>query len=152
MTDVVKVASPAARAVLSQATKIFPKRNKASDGLLPSIEHQKQNPNSDHNTGLAVDLTHDPANGVNCPDFFQRLKTDARVTYLIHAGKIWSVARAKEGDRPYTGGNAHNHHLHISIREDKANDVSSWFPWLEKPVAASADEAKGSADYQKGKK
>lgn len=130
MADVVKVASPAARAILSQATALRPKRNKASDGLLPSAAHQVQNPDSDHNLGLAADLTHDPANGIDCPDIFQRLKKDVRVSYLIHAGKIWSTARAKEGDRPYTGANMHPHHLHISIKADKANDVSPWFPWL----------------------
>jgi hypothetical protein len=60
MKPVVKKALPAAIAVLRQATALVPKRKKASDGLLPSAAHIKANPNSDHNTGLAVDLTHDP--------------------------------------------------------------------------------------------
>ena len=47
-------ATPAAVAILRQATALKPKRKKISDGLLPSVAHQKQNPNSDHNTGLAV--------------------------------------------------------------------------------------------------
>jgi LAS superfamily LD-carboxypeptidase LdcB len=33
-----------------------------------------QNPNSDHNTGLAVDLTHDPHNGIDCGDIYEKLK------------------------------------------------------------------------------
>jgi hypothetical protein len=61
-----KRATPAAIAVLRQATALYPKRNRLSDGLLPSSAHIKQSPNSDHNTGLAVDLTHDPKNGVDC--------------------------------------------------------------------------------------
>jgi hypothetical protein len=59
-----KRATPAAIAVLRQATALYPKRKKLSDGLLPSSAHIKQSPNSDHNTGLAVDLTHDPKNGM----------------------------------------------------------------------------------------
>ena len=65
MTTVVKKATPAAIAVLRQATALKPKRKKASDGLLPSAAHQIQNPDSDHNTGLAVDLTHDPVTGID---------------------------------------------------------------------------------------
>jgi hypothetical protein len=59
MKPVVKKATPAAIAVLRQATAISPSRKKASDGLLPSAAHINQNPNSDHNTGFAVDLTDD---------------------------------------------------------------------------------------------
>ena len=142
LIPVVKKASPAAIAVLRQATALWPKRNKASDGLLPSLAHQQQNPNSDHNSGLAVDLTHDPANGVDCVDLFQKLKNDRRVSYLIHAGKIWSPQRANEGDRPYDGVNKHPHHLHISIKPEFANDVSSWFGWMGTPsVIAKAKAA-----------
>ena len=69
-----KKPSAAAVALLRQATAIAPKRMKASDGLLPSAAHQKANPTSDHNTGLAVDLTHDPKNGVDCAELFEKLK------------------------------------------------------------------------------
>jgi hypothetical protein len=116
MKQLVKKATPAAIAVLRQATAIAPLRMKASDGLLPSQAHIHQNPNSDHNTGLAVDLTHDPKHGIDCVDIFEKLKEDARVEYLIFKGKIWSKARAKEGNRKYTGSNQHNKHLHISIK------------------------------------
>ena len=88
MKPVVKTASPAAVALLRQATALAPKRMKASDGLLPSAAHQKASPNSDHNTGLAVDLTHDPKNGIDCAVIFEKLKEDERVSYLIFQGKI----------------------------------------------------------------
>jgi hypothetical protein len=126
---VVKKATPAAIAVLRQATALRPKRKKASDGLLPSAAHLTQSPNSDHNTGLAVDLTHDPANDIDCVDLFQKLKDDKRVTYLIFQGKIWSKER---GVREYTGSNKHNKHLHISINVYESGDKSPWFPWLGK--------------------
>jgi hypothetical protein len=131
MKPVVKKATPAAIAVLRQMTALYPKRKKISDGLLPSAAHQKQNPNSDHNSGLAVDLTHDPINGVDCSIVFEKLKEDKRVAYLIFKGIIWSE---KDGDRRYTGINAHNHHLHISIKSDMAAVTTPWFPWLGRPA------------------
>ena len=133
MKPVVKAASPAAIAVLRQATALWPKRKKLSDGLLPSLEHRKQSPDSDHNTGLAVDLTHDPDNGVDCAVIFEKLKEDERVSYLIFNKKIWSRKLAKRGNRPYTGTNGHTKHLHISINPDTASDTSPWFWWVNQP-------------------
>ena len=129
---VAKKATPAAIAVLRQATELFPKRNKASDGLLPSLAHIKSSPNSDHNTGLAVDLTHDPKNGVDCEIIFEEFKKDVRVSYLIFQGKIWSKDRRAEGNRKYTGSNPHNKHLHCSIKSAYANDTSPWFGFIDK--------------------
>jgi hypothetical protein len=130
MKKVVRTATPAAKAVLRQATMLRPKRNKASDGLLPSAAHQLQNPNSDHNTGYAVDLTHDRLGGIDCADIYVRLQADKRVKYLIFKGKIWSAER---GERAYDGNNQHNKHLHISIKEQYGKDTSPWFPWMGKP-------------------
>ena len=129
MTTVAKKATPAAIAVLRQATALRPKRKKASDGLLPSAAHLSQSPNSDHNTGYAVDLTHDPVNGIDCFDIYERLKADKRVKYLIFTGKIWSI---KNGEKKYTGSNKHIKHLHISIKDNCGNDTSPWFPWMGK--------------------
>jgi hypothetical protein len=126
---VAKRATPAAIAVLRQATALRPKRKKASDGLLPSAAHLTQSPNSDHNTGYAVDLTHDPDNDIKCHEIYENLKFDKRVKYLIFKGRIWS---AEKGDREYTGSNKHNKHLHISIKDNCGNDTSPWFPWLGK--------------------
>lgn len=124
---IAKKATPAAIAVLRQATALRPKRKKASDGLLPSAAHIKQSPTSDHNTGYAVDLTHDPANGIDCVDLFVRLQEDKRVKYLIFQGKIWTQ---KAGVVAYNGINQHNKHLHISILPGFGDDTSDWFPWL----------------------
>jgi hypothetical protein len=139
MKPLAKSATPAAVAVLRQATALVPKRKKASDGLLPSKAHIHQNPNSDHNTGHAVDLTHDPHNGIDCGDIYEKLKADKRVSYLIFSGRIWSAER---GDRVYTGSNKHVKHLHISIKEDCAKDTSPWFPWLDKPKWNTVDAAR----------
>jgi hypothetical protein len=126
-------ATPAAIAVLRQATALRPKRKKASDGLLPSAAHMKQSPTSDHNTGLAVDLTHDPENGIDSVDIFEKHKEDKRVKYLIFQGKIWSKEKNKLGNRRYTGSNSHNKHLHISIESTMGTDTSPWFWWMNQP-------------------
>ena len=88
MKFVAKRAMPAAIAVLRQATALSPNRVKASDGLLPSAAHLAQSPNSDHNTGFAVDLTHDAARGIDCHEIYDKLKEDKRVKYLIFKGLI----------------------------------------------------------------
>ena len=130
MKPLAKRATPAAIAVLRQATALFPKRIKASDGLLPSAAHVKQNPNSDHNTGFATDISHDPAFGIDCVRAFKELQNDERVDYLIFKGIIWS---REKGRREYTGSNPHNKHLHISIKPGYGGDTSPWFPWLGSP-------------------
>lgn len=142
MKPLAKKPSAAAVAMLRQATALAPKRLKASDGLLPSVAHQKANPNSDHNTGLAVDLTHDPKNGIDCAVIFEKLKEDERVEYLIFDKKIWSRARARAGNRPYSGLNPHSKHLHVSIAVDSANDTSPWFWWLNQPTVVNQLKAK----------
>ncbi len=65
---------------------------------MPSAAHQKQNPNSDHNTGLAVDLTHDPKHGIDCAEIFEKLKEDKRVDYLIFNGSSSALTRATDSD------------------------------------------------------
>jgi hypothetical protein len=133
MKPVAKKATPAAIAVLRQATALKPLRKKISDGLLPSAAHQKASPDSDHNTGLAVDLTHDPKNGIDCEEIFEKLKEDKRVKYLIFKGQIWSREKSKLGNRRYTGSNSHNKHLHISIESTMGTDTSPWFWWMNQP-------------------
>lgn len=135
---IAKTAAPAAKALLRQATALKPKRKKASDGLLPSLAHQKQNPSSDHNTGFAVDLTHDPVFGFDGHELFLRFKADKRVKYIIFSGKIWSP---EKGDHTYTGSNQHKKHIHVSIKETAGNDTSNWFPWLPKPKAVNKVKA-----------
>lgn len=133
-----KTATPAAKAVLRQATALRPKRAKASDGLLPSLAHQKQSPSSDHNTGYAADLTHDPVFGINGDDVFSELRKDKRVKYLIFKGQIWSAER---GERHYDGSNPHNKHVHVSIKDGHGDDTSPWFPWLGKPTTINKVKA-----------
>jgi len=144
---IAKTATPAAKSALRQATAIWPKRKTASDGLLPSKEHIAQNPSSDHNSGYAVDITHDPVTGVDCSVVYTELQNDERVEYLIFKGKIWSKAK---GEKVYTGSNQHNKHLHISIKKQCGNDTSSWFPWMPKP--SPLNKVKANVTKVKAKK
>lgn len=142
MIPLARTATPAAKSLLRQATALKPKRKKASDGLLPSAAHVKQNPDSDHNSGYAVDLTHDPVFGINCDEAYVQFRLDRRVKYLIFKGRIWSPER---GERAYTGSNPHNKHIHVSIKENMGKDTSPWFPWLDKPKFKTADAARNFA-------
>jgi hypothetical protein len=58
--------------------------------LLPSKAHLTKNPNSDHNTGYAVDLTHNIEVGIDCAEVFKHLQNDPRVKYLIFNHRIWT--------------------------------------------------------------
>lgn len=139
MKPVVSRPSAAAVAMLRQATRLWPKRSRASDGLLPSRAHVLQNPNSDHNSGLAVDLTHDPVRGVDCKVLFTEFQKDRRVSYLIHDNKIWS---AEKGLRRYRGANPHKKHIHVSIKKEFASDTSNWFKFVSsKPTVVGRVKA-----------
>ena len=139
MKPLAKKPSPAAVAALRQATALAPKRAKASDGLLPSAAHLIANPNSDHNTGLAFDLTHDPKKGIDAGECFIKWREDERVDYLIFDHKIWSKAR---GVRKYTGKNPHTKHIHCSIKKSQGDNTSPWFWWLNEPKAINQVKAK----------
>ena len=139
MKPLAKKPSDAAVAALRQATALAPKRMKASDGLLPSAAHLKASPDSDHNTGLAFDLTHDPKSGIDAAELFKKWREDERVDYLIFDHKIWSKAK---GERKYTGSNPHTKHIHCSIKASQGENTSSWFWWLNEPKAINQVKAK----------
>jgi hypothetical protein len=142
-----KEATPAAKSVLAEATRRWPSRSKASDGLLPSRQHYAQNPNSDHNDGYAVDLTHDPGHGVDTFALARALaqKNDPRVKYIISNRQIWTPG---SGWAPYTSGDPHTNHMHVSILHGHGNDTSTWFTWLDhgQPSPAPASSA-GTRKY-----
>ncbi len=102
-----------------QINTLYPKRSKISDGLVGDSKHASRP--SDHNpdgNGVvrAFDCTHDPKNGVDCSKLAKALQdsADKRIKYLI-----WNKQITQKTDvtkwKKYTGGNAHTHHLHISV-------------------------------------
>lgn len=81
--------------------------------------------NSDHYKGLALDFMCDIPTGNKLADYAQAHAAEYGITYIIHDHKIWSVARASEGRRAYTGSSPHTDHVHISF---ESHDSGSGLP------------------------
>lgn len=125
--------APSCKAALSEALRKWPNRSVASDGICASPRHTQQNPNSDHETGNAWDLTHDPAHGCDAHALVRAAvaRHDKRIKYAISQGQI-----ARSYDKPgipawtwapYTGSNRHDKHAHVSIVASARDDISPWF-------------------------
>lgn len=86
---------------------------------------------SNHNTGNALDCTissaigsypsaAQKAQGWKLAEWAKQYAVRLQIRYVIWDGKIWSVARASEGWRTYTGGSGvtggHYDHVHVSIQ------------------------------------
>lgn len=136
-------AAPACKAALAEASRLWPNRSRASDGILPSAAHTIRNPKSDHELGNAYDLSHDPAHGVNCHVLALVVTADRRVKYVIWDGRIWNPAVSPEW-RTYTGTNLHRTHMHVSIHAACRDDTSSWWQHpvilTKEPVMADSPE------------
>lgn len=106
--------------LLAQVNAMAPSRSKASDGTIGDTAHASRK--SDHNPDAfgivnAIDITHDPENGCNAALIAEALRKshDCRIKYVIHAGRIFSSKVLPWTWRPYTGENAHAHHVHVSV-------------------------------------
>lgn len=109
----------------------FPDRDRKSDGWLGDARHSARV--SDHNpdwtTGVVraididADLSQQKGLSVYLADQIRTAgKTDKRISYVIHMGKIASSKKNWEW-RPYTTGvNPHNHHIHVSFTKQGDQD------------------------------
>ena len=137
------IPAKACRIALAEATALWPGRNKASDGICGDASHQSRA--SDHNSGEAFDLTHDPSKGVDCFKLSERLRQwvlgdiEDRVKYVIFYRRIFNPSVSPNW-RTYFGSNPHTSHMHVSIRHDSRNDVSSW--WTKEDDMTPEQEAK----------
>lgn len=125
------IPAPACKAALAQASRRWPGRRTTSDGICSSPKHQQQNPNSDHDYGLAWDLSHDPEHGVDTyliADLLRR-KGDRRTKYIISHGRIYNPAISPDW-RTYVGTNPHDKHLHVSVLAKYRDDTSDWWDRL----------------------
>ncbi|MBK6513861.1 MAG: peptidoglycan-binding protein [Polyangiaceae bacterium] len=116
--------APACRKALEDATRRWPRRNKASDGIMGDARHQATK--SDHNLGNAFDITHDPSSGCHGDVIAAAALQDSRTKYVIWNRRIWNVERGDTAWRRYTGDNPHTHHCHVSIRAGSRNDARAW--------------------------
>jgi hypothetical protein len=74
-----------------------------------------------------MDITHDPAHACDCNVIAEAIRAskDPRVKYIIWNARI-ARSFVKNGHAPwtwlpYTGANKHTHHIHVSVKADKAS-------------------------------
>lgn len=114
-------------ALRDQVNGRWPSRRKDSDGSIGNAEHSSRT--SDHNPNAAgvvcaIDITHDPASGCDSYALAEVLRAnrDPRIKYIISNRKIASGSDgpAAWAWRKYSGANPHDHHVHISVKSQKA--------------------------------
>lgn len=110
--------SAAATRLRQQANQVAPNRSKVSDGTIGNAEHSART--SDHNPRpdgevCALDLTNDPAGGLDAHRLARETVDDPRVKYCISNGRIKSKRFRLLGWRPYFGRNRHKSHAHWSF-------------------------------------
>lgn len=124
------VPAPACEAALTQATALWPTRNRATDGICAGPNHHPVDPNFDeHAVGEAFDLTHDPMAGCDTYRLAEQLRerNDPRVKYVISNRQIWNPTVEPWHWRPYGGPDPHTSHVHVSILHNARDDVSRWW-------------------------
>ena len=116
----------ACKAALAEATQRAPSRNTASDRIMGDAAHCPGT--SDHCSGNAFDLTHDPGRGCDAHALIEglRQRRDPRVKYLISKRRIWNPSISMDW-RPYTRPNPHETHAHVSIHGRARDDTSPWW-------------------------
>lgn len=102
-----------------QVDTAWPKRSKISDGTIGDSAHAAVP--SDHNPNAAgvvtaMDITHDPAHGVDTYKLADILRTNRHpdLKYIISNKRIagaWSNWKWQA----YNGSNPHDHHMHVSV-------------------------------------
>ena len=82
---------------------------------------------SDHARGLAVDFMvySDSNKGDALASYVKQNAATLDVTYIIWNHHIWSVARAADGWRTYSGVNPHTDHVHVSFKDLGTGSASS---------------------------
>ncbi len=123
-----------------QVNDKYPGRSKTDDGWIGDATHASRS--SDHNPWIidgadrvvsALDITHDPAHGFDTYKFADMLlrNKDPRIKYVISNRRIGfgGAGPSPWQWRPYNGSNAHNRHIHISVKDEKTK-YDSTVPWV----------------------
>lgn len=125
----------------------YPNRSKESDGTIGDPDHRSRS--SDHNPWYqehivtALDITHDPDNGVDIDRLTDELAAsrDDRIKYLI-ANRLILDTRPEFHPWqwvPYQGPNPHTRHMHISVVSSSASDDPR--PWDLPSLHTDGDDA-----------
>src|SRR3990167_8062122 len=110
----------------AQINSHWPKRSTVSDGTVGDASHASRS--SDHNPWIqdqgmgivsAFDITNDARNGPDLLKLVPLFLKDKRTKYVIFNRKIYNPTIQNGAPRPYTGVNAHQKHLHISVSPAK---------------------------------
>lgn len=138
-----------------QINKAYPKRSKKSDGTIGDTAHASRK--SDHNPWVksggigvvtAIDITHDPANGVDGHVLSRQLAADPRTKYVIYNFQIYRSYKPKLGWASYSGTNPHVHHVHLSVKPESMDQTT---PWAidSTPILRRGDRGEAVKDLQR---
>lgn len=119
-------AAPACVRALADASRVWPGRSVASDGIMGDAAHLLGP--SDHNDGNAFDLTHDPLHGVDGENIARIALADRRTRFVV-----WRRTTHKRGviggpvtSEPNNTPDPHESHVHVSIWPELRADASPW--------------------------
>lgn len=110
---------PALVTLRNQINAAHPNRSRRSDGWIGDTSHAARFSyhNPDRNNWVhAIDVTHDPRNGVDIDRFTDELvvRPDFRLLELIANRWYWNFRNPRWVR--YTGSNGHFQHVHISVK------------------------------------
>lgn len=143
--------APALRTLRSQLNSAYPNRDRASDGCCADARHEgirsDHNPTNGYAHALDIDEDLEPGRGDKpLLGWIPQLLTDGRVRYIIYEARIYYVACKihgslcfSAGGHDYDGANAHDKHLHISIKTDT---TFLTHPWALPPTASQPSQTK----------
>lgn len=124
--------APSLVALRNEINARWPRRDKASDGCCGDAAHAARK--SDHNANAsgyahALDIDEDIVAGLGPRPLWDTvlpaLLRDSRTKYVIYERRIMYPDGT---NKPYTGANAHAHHLHLSIKSTATHDTRRWLP------------------------
>ncbi|RJQ68159.1 peptidoglycan-binding protein [Pseudonocardiaceae bacterium YIM PH 21723] len=154
--------APALETLRFQFNEQFPDRNKASDGAIGDDAHRNQGSASDHNPWVvldgqawvtALDITHDPDNGVDMNRFTDEMLEatrnggEYRLKYQIFRALIMDT---RPGQRPFewTPSFEHYGHAHFSVLDTRA--LLDDQPWDLPMLAGTTKPAEGGFRLRPG--
>ncbi|EYF08797.1 hypothetical protein [Chondromyces apiculatus] len=126
--------APAIQQARTDANTKWPNRNKKSDGTWGDKKHQERA--SDHNTGDAIDITHDPASGADGDKIAAIAIRDPRVKYVIWNRRMYTPGTGGWVPYKHRDKMPHDKHVHISVKKAARAETTSW-GWLKDEPAPS---------------
>lgn len=142
--------APALARLRDEVNAKWPRRSKRSDGWIGDPAHRRRK--SDHNPNSrgsvnAIDIT---ADGIDTAALIAAAKKHPSVRYIIHDKKIMNRDIGNFKERPYTKGNPHTTHVHISIYQSRTAEQRTQSWGLSKAAAKPKQKPKPAAKKSAG--